>query len=192
VTGPAIQVQNAQLLQNLFDLLGLDSAPGVQFPLVQAVLPVAIVQDADSTVIDRLSWGTETRAGVAGENAHVQLFNPTVSGKVLHVDSVIVVASSTSTCRITTHDSALTTLSTTAGFRDRRLTGAPIGQIRSVSNAGTLGSEVGQFGIDAVNATILIPIDAFLDAGQGLMVVNNSTNVDNRVTFYWEEIPRRP
>lgn len=190
MTGPPVrfpQLQNARATANLLETLGI-TAP-IRFDVIPSVLPVAILSTVDPTREEKLAYGKAVQAAVVAENAHVQLFNPNNSGVIVHVDSIMVANGANATvCFIAEHDVALTTNVTTLGYRDRRLAGAPVAQIRRLSTGSTLGNDRLSMRL-SVQETILIPLDTYLGPGQGILVVLATTDTEVQASYYWEEIP---
>jgi len=184
-----LQLQNAQATENLLDALGITSQ--VRFEIIPAVLPVAIISDVDPTRIDKLAYGTVALvAGGVGDFNHIQIFNPAASGITIHVDSALVSSATTQRVSLRLHDTALTTNSATKGFRDRRIPGNPVGQTRFSDGDSVLGAA--RISIDIIaNTALLVPIDSYLDPGQGVLVANGNSNTTLAVSYYWEEFPRR-
>jgi len=181
-----LEVQNVQVVNNLLELLGIEGAS--RWDILPTVVPVAIVSGIDRTKVEKFAFGTATMAAVAAENSHVQLFNPANSGVIVHASQCIpVLPSGTATCSIAPFDTALTTDNTTKGFRDRRLPGTPVAQVRMQSNAGLLTADNRLIFSILVDESPLIPLDIFLEAGQGIVLINNTVNVVMRASFYWDE-----
>lgn len=193
MTGPReegfLQLQNARAAENLLDALGITSQ--VRFEVIPAVLPVAIISDVDPTRVDKLAFGTVALvAGGVGDFNHVQIFNPDASGITVHVDSALVSSSTTQRVSLREHDTALTTNSATKGFRDRRVPGDPVGQTRFSDGAAVLGDA--KLSIDIIaNTALLVPIDAYIEPGQGYLIANGNSNTPLTVSYYWEEFIRR-
>jgi len=188
VTGPPLQLQNATVVSNLLSQLGIDIS-GIRFDVIPAVLPVAVIDAVDKLKVDRLAWGSHNQTAVAAQNATLQLFNPTNSGKVIHADSVIVSATAAAVIRIRQFDTPLTTADTALGFRDRRLDGSPVAQIRRQSPASLLGVNRGEVGVSVAEDAELVPLDSYLEAGNGLLVVPEAVQIGVRAFWFWEEIP---
>lgn len=181
------QLQNARATANLLEQLGI-TAP-IRFDVITSVIPVAIISDVDPTLKDKLAYGFGIQAAVAAENAHIQLFNPATSGVIVHVDSCIVSAIVNATnCLLAEFDTPITTNLSTLGYRDRRVAGSPVAQVRRQSNAGTLGADRLSFRIGATD-TILIPVDTFLGPGEGVLVVLETAQTEINCSWYWEELP---
>lgn len=193
MTGPPaegfLQLQNAKATENLLDALGITSQ--VRFEVIPAVLPVAIISDVDPTRVDKLAFGTIALvAGGVGDFNHIQLFNPAASGITVHVDSALISSATTQRVSIREHDTALTSNSATKGFRDRRVPGEPVAQTRFADGAVVLGEA--KLSIDLLaNTALLVPIDAYLDPGQGLLLANGTADTTLLASYYWEEFPRR-
>jgi len=180
-----LQLQNARATAALLEQLGI-TAP-IRFGVATTVVPVAVITETDPTKNDKLAWGSTVITGAAGVQGHIQLFNPVNSGVVIHVDSVVIFAASAVALNVTEHDTALTTLATTVDYRDRRVLGSPVGQVRAQTNAGQLGNI--RFRSTLGTAAELLPLDAFLEAGQGLLVLAVTNNITLTASYYWEELP---
>lgn len=125
------------------------------------------------------------QAAVALENGHIQLFNPASSGVDLLVDAMIVAQFTAGDIRVLFHDTALAS-AVVALFRDRRVTGRPVGQIRRTTNVGALGTQIFRTTIAAQDATI-IPLDIILNPGSGVVVSNVTVNDNINANYYWTE-----
>lgn len=185
---PLLQLNNAQVVENLFDLLGIKDF-SLRMEIIPAVLPVAVLQLPDPTKDEKLAFGLVRQVAVPLENAHCQIFNPAGSGRTIHVDSVLFYGSAGSEYTLDQFDTAITTDQASKGFRDRRVPGTPVGQIRRQTNVGALSALTrGRFAISAANVVEAIPIDAYLDPGQGLLIQQLTVNLIFTCTYYWAEI----
>lgn len=181
-----LQLQNAKATADLLAQLGI-TAP-VRFAVSPTVIPVAVISTPDPASQAKLAYGAAFRGGAAGNVAHTQIFNPANSGVIIHVDSCIITLPTATEVNVTLFDTALTTASATLGYRDRRLSGSPAAQVREQNNATLLG--VIRMAFDApANEGILIPLDTFLGAAQGLVVAAVTANTTQVTTYYWEELP---
>lgn len=188
MTAPFLQLNNARVIEELFELLGIKDF-SLRMDIIPSVLPVAVLQLPDPTKKNKLAFGMVRQTAVALENVHCQIFNPLTSGVVLHVDSVLFYGSATSEYTLDQHDTALTTNQASKGFRDRRVPGTPVGQVRKQTNVGALSALTrGRFNI-TTTALEAIPIDAYLDPGQGLLLQQLTVNLIMTSTWFWEEIP---
>jgi len=182
-----LQLQNSVATANLLEALGIDHA--VRFSVIPAVLPVAVVSGIDVTRVDKLAWGTVVQpAGGANIESQCQLFNPVTSGVTIHADSVIVTASAATEVSIALFDTALTTLSTLTDFRDRRVDGSPVAQVRRQTNATPLGDDKIITTV-AANEAIILPLDSYLRPGTGVIIVLKTSDLELKTGWYWEEIP---
>ncbi len=186
MTAP-ITVQKKSDVQGILDRLGITTQ--ARFELIPAVLPV-ISFERPTPAAQKLAWGRITIGPIALENAHTQLFNPINSGVLLHVDSCIVSASAATEIIIGQHDTALTTLGTLKNFRDRRIPGIPVAQLRSETNVGVLMT-AGEMlsSLPVADDPFLLPIDAYLGEGQGIVIEQTVVNLVNRTGWFWEELP---
>lgn len=187
MTGPQpdfLQLQNAVATQNLLESLGI-TAP-VRFAVHPAVIPVAVMSTQDPTKVDRLAFGSVNVSAVAAQVSQSQLFNPAGSGVAIHVDSAYISVPSAASFTVRIFDTALTTLSSESGYRDRRLDGSPAGQVRGSSVAVVQGTVRLRLQVPA-NESVLIPLDMFLGVGQGVHFACSTANLDSTTDFFWEE-----
>lgn len=183
---PPILVQAHSDIQGILDRLGIRvQSP---FELIPAVLPT-IAFERPTPTQDQLSWGRVTRTAIALENSHCGLFNPLGSGKLIHVDSVIVSSSGVSEAILGEEDTQFTTAVTTKNFRDRRVSGVPSGILAHQTNVGQLFNGEMLTNLPVANTPHLVPIDCYLGEGQGVGVVLTIVNLTLRAGFYWEESP---
>jgi len=179
-----LQLQNAKATANLLEQLGI-TAP-IRFDVLPTVIPVAVITDPDPAKHAKLAYGATPQAGVAAQNTIVQLFNPAGSGVIVHADSCLITAVTADSIQVREHDTALTFLSALTGYRDRRLPGAPVAQCRTETNAVVPGAQRLAFDVPA-NEALLIPLDTFLGAGQGVTINMVTVNITLFVSWYWEE-----
>lgn len=142
----------------------------------------------ESLLNGRAFAGQHIQGGVAAEFAHVQIFNPAGSGRVVVVHRI----------RMSGTDRALDLRSGApagfvAGGTLSNLTvdaglGAPVAQLRIASNVALQGTAF----LNNINASDIM--DLFtrgyvvrLQPNTGLIVANNGLNADLRVLFLWSE-----
>lgn len=186
---PPLQLQNAVAVSNLLEQLGINVG-GIRFDVVPAVLPVAVIDTTDPLKVDRLAYGNVNTGALAANFSHTQLFNPGGSGKVVHVDSAIIAATAAAIILFAEFNTALTTQGIGLGFRDHRISGQPVAEVREENNALALGDNRGNIAVSLANDAELIPIDVFLEPGEGVVFRPDAQNIGVRTWFFWEEIPR--
>lgn len=181
-----LQLQNSAATANLLEQLGITSP--VRFNVSPIVVPVAILSVEDPTKVDKLAWGRAVQAAVAAQSTYLQIFNPATSGVSVHADSVILtIVAAASTIQIRQFDTPLTTdIPLEKQYRDRRLPGTPVAQLRTQTSAASLGDIVGSMDLLADEAFI-IPLDVFLGPGQGVQLVIETVNLLGQSTWFWEE-----
>lgn len=179
-------VQKSQVVTNLLELLGMDGPS--RWEVIPGILPVAIVQDTDPAKQEKFAFGQIRIGAVAAQNSHNQIFNPADSGVIVHVDSALIVSGAAVDVEVAEHDTALTTLGTTKGWRDRRNVGAPVAEIRSQTNAGVL-SALRRLLIPTLAANDMepVPLDVWLEPGQGLNFQAQTVNITLGCSIYWDE-----
>ncbi len=180
-----LQLQNAKATEDMLARLGI-SFP-VRFEVLPFVMPTAEISGLEPTQTLKLAIGRERVIGVAAETTHLQLFNPVNSNVRLRVEKALVTVEGPTLLEIRFHDTALTVNSTQKGWRDRRLVGAPIGEVRGVSLAVSVGSIVGMFGIPAAFETLQLALDTYLGPGQGVLISATTADIDTFVTYFWDE-----
>lgn len=182
---PNILVQSHLDVQGILDRLGITTQS--PFELIPAVLPtIAFERPTPST--EQPAWARQTIVGVAAQFSHCGLFNPAGSGKLIHVDSVIISASATAEAIIGAADTAFTTPSTLKDFRDRRVPGSPSGVPAGQATAAVHNGEMLTTLPDA-DVSQILPIDAFIGEGQGVGIRLTIANVTLRAGWFWEEGP---
>ena len=135
----------------------------------------------------RAFMGGANLAASVGDNGHIQLHNPGGSGITVIVFSIshAVYADGTITLRV--HDTAITT-NTGNGQNLLRGGTGPVGDIRTVDNAGSLGTTMGSQAVLA--NTPFFWTEAWgieLGAGEGVLVTGDS-NVRHACTYLWIEV----
>jgi len=182
-----------------------DAAPGAalvrrygllgSFPLKidGTIVPVSIVDDlCDSR--ERFAAGTVGLNALGANFQNLQLFNPTTSGVLVQLERVWVALGAAGEATIQIFDTALTTNRLAKRWRDRRLAGNPIGQIRVEDNAASLG--IADFFFNALVATasdmVEIPMDLTLLPGQGVVITPAVINITINANFYWKETTLLP
>lgn len=190
MTGPSNVLppvlNNAAAAQELLTFLGIRDR-SLRFEVIPSVLPVAIVAEPSPTIANRLAFGTANQVAIALENSMVQLLNPTGSGVIIHVDSALILSSAAAAVDIRQLDTPLTTNVATLAFRDRREAGAPSAQTRTQTNVGLLGTNRVVSAVDGIFSAVIVPIDAYLEPGQGILLGNETINRSLRASYYWEE-----
>jgi hypothetical protein len=183
VTGPLVQSKGD--IQAILERLGIRHQ--LPFELIPGVLPV-IMFERPSPSTDKLCWGVQTIAGVAAEYVSMQLFNPVGSKRLIHVDSVFINPLGATGFYVGQHDAAHTTLSTTIGFRDRRVQGAPIGQVRGQSGGAAVVTQRSQTSVAVAQDVVQHPFDCYIGPGEGVTLSNANANITVTAAWYWEEL----
>lgn len=132
--------------------------------------------------------GGQGITGAAGQQAHVQLLNPAGSGITVVMHKCKATRDTAGSLLFHRHDTALTTLETT---QVNLLIGgtAPVGQIRTVSNAGNLGTLI--FPLATPSDQTLVLFEEWgpeLGPGEGVVVINPSAAGTLRAVFEWIEL----
>jgi len=184
------EIQVPELARKLARRFGITGEAPASF-LAPEIVPVAVVADLvtpneEDSGYERLCIGTTSLGPTAANYSHVQLYNPAASGLIIYADLVVATRGAAGRLRIHEFDTAATNNTSTKGFRDKRLSGAPVGQIRYENNVGFRGDLHGS--ADAPTAdSVIIPLDYVLPAGAGILLVPNAVNVQCACTFYWRE-----
>ena len=156
------------------------------------ILPVAKVPR-----VDLPSIGGAVVAALAANRSIVQLFNPAGSNTHLLLKRIWASATSATTMRIKTHDTALADSHTTIAAMIRQegtSQVAPLAQIRSVQGA-DVGSIVAFLNLE-INVTeefnFIVSdgehFDGFvIEPGRGILVVPSGDNVGMKATWHWLE-----
>ena len=170
--GPGSRV--SETLSELFPVLDVERVPGELLVL-------------GGTLI---AQGAENRLGAGGQFAHVQLFNPAASGKLITVTQAIVTSSVAQRIRWGNVNVALGTQTNVDRFRDTRLglLERPVGQIRNASLA-TVVQDTGA--VEVLADTPLFLKDenslAVLSPGFGFEFSAGTVATTIFLTFYWRE-----
>lgn len=144
-------------------------------------------------------WLSEIRTGraftlgaslgpTAANNSHVQLFNPVASGIVVLVRVVICGPTVNDLILLRQHNTALTTL-TGNGINLLSGAAASVAEVRTLDNAGLLGTNMGGFRVLANSSQQFGPDWLFeLGAGEGLAIVPFTVNNGCAASFAWLEV----
>ena len=149
------------------------------------------------TATDR--WYTEIRAGrafvfhgtlgpSAGNNSHIQLFNPAASGVIVIPVYCAARVSVEGPAFISQHN---VQLATDVGAGVNLLSGgaASAAHLRSNNNAGVLGTTIERLYLLANTwVTVLENWHMEMDAGEGILFAPNNVNVQVDITFRWIEL----
>lgn len=181
----------ATLIQRLAGALGIPEEEAAKF--FGLTLPVILIDDItrpqDTDVFnERLCSGFGSRAAVVGERASVQLLNPAGSGMLATLGLVGVGLDVAADVAFRRHNAAIADLSGTPGFRDLRLAGNPVLEVRNASDVtpvGTVG--VGPEVQLADSGSQFIQLDWILPPGQSAIAVATNTNKTLRVSWWWIE-----
>jgi len=183
------------LLQKLCSIKGAAPAPQLAGEIIPT-LPLEVDRPEWKYLAgERLCWGTATQAAVAGENAHVGLFNLPQSG-LLAVTELINIrpaaAASVYMGHLDTLFSGGGTAQAAHGFRDSRLPRGPqtsTAVLYTKSNAGSLLTtnlfRVYQLSTNQAGIQLGFPI--VLGPGSGFVVVCATVNTELRVSMAWRE-----
>lgn len=180
-------------LREFWELIGADS--DVMLRVRQDAQPVVIVGDLrdplETDVFDQVGCiATVGIAAVVAQKGHLQLLNPTGSGKLMLLEAVLLMPGTAGAVKGGHHDTALTTASTDKSFRDSRFSGGPAGIPGAQTDAGSLiTTEDSLFIADPGVSTPLIPLDIVLSPGHGYAFRNATSNDDFNGTLFWLEEP---
>jgi len=177
IVAPGSMVADA--LAELFPTIDVENVPGELLALMGTDLAV----------------GASVLTGAAGETAHIQIFNPVGSGKLITVTQVIARSSVDSIIRIGVNNTVLSSGVATQTYRDRRkdVTERPTGAmfqaslVAFVDGNWTIGAEAG--------VSIFLRDDngiVVLNPGSGIEVGNISAASQMTVTFMWRERVAEP
>jgi len=183
-------VQKEQVISNLLDLLGMDGP--ARWEVADFVLPVAILSDAAPSALERLGIGFAGQGAVAANMAHCQIRNPVNSGVTVRVSGAIISPSAATSVTSSFDPNARATLLTTKFWRDGRLAGLPVAEMRGQANPTDLGAN--QVGLFVLPNTELfaVPLGILLEQGQGFDFVATTLNVALTCNFLWDEVPFNP
>ncbi|MEE8606275.1 MAG: hypothetical protein V3S55_01620 [Nitrospiraceae bacterium] len=171
-------------LRDFFDLKGKH-----ELLLDEVVVPVAVVADlteADPLADVRQALGGDTRAGVAGQNTQVQLFNPAGSGVMFELYLISVGQQAvTATLNLGPTTAALGA-DRGAQWQDGRLPGNPVGRIQFANVVGIL--LIDAFKVRTLPSTnAQFNVNAFVPPGRGFMIEAVTAATPIEAGFLWRE-----
>jgi len=157
-------------------------------PLTAVIIAEDLTEPQNNSVIDeRIAIGEAIATGVAIETTHVQIFNPLRSGALLVVKDCWVDIEGASTLALRTFDTAIATNALTKAFRDTRITGSPVAELRQASLAAPVGATVGLYEALAAE-TYYIELDFILAQDTGILIAAGTVDLNLRVTYRWREL----
>ncbi len=167
--------------------LGVTQRQAAEF--LDRLVPTVLLGDvtgfeASDAFFQRPFISMDLAGAVVGEESQTQLFNPLGSGVDIVLELGMVRVPGATDVELRVSSAGLGNLSITKGFRDRRLTGLPAGELRSASDAvGGTGDILGFLAL-AASPSEMIPLDVFLNPGQGFHFRNKTANASLSVTWY--------
>lgn len=149
----------------------------------------SVFRGRDLTVSNGLCFiGGGNQTNVGSQYPHIQLLNPAASGVQILVDLFYYSNNTTGAIDIRHYDTALTTLIMNGRNVDAG-GDAGLGEIRRQTNASILGTQwTVQRVLAGVYAKFTMSSPFLLDAGEGIVVVNDVVNTVVWVTFQWREV----
>lgn len=185
---PVQDIAPGEALVRRYGILG-------SFPLQidGTIVPVSLVDDL-CTARERLAAGAVGLNALAVNFQNLQLFNPTGSGVLVTMERIWSALGAAGSVTVQPFNTALTTDGPQKQWRDGRLAGNPIAQVRTQNNAASLG--VTDFFFEILHATASelkeIPMDVVLLPGQGIVTTPAVVNVTNNTNFTWKETTLLP
>lgn len=180
--------QAPEIVDRLKRRFGIVGSAGID-TIAPEIVPVVLVEDLQrerSFPLYRECIGGDTNGPVVAQFSYLQLLNPAGSNILVTIERFIVSATAAGAVDLRELDAALAGLSTLKGFRDRRIPGDPVAELRGGSDAGALGSQVGLVTIPA-NEALTVRVDYTLTPGRGFACNSDQTNVQFRASFFWTE-----
>lgn len=183
-----LRIQNARILEQFYTRMGINLPP-LEVAMASRITPVAIVDQPDLTDKGKLAYGYGGPGATAAMFTYVQLFNPVDSGVTVFIEFVNVRAAADSAIFYSEFDTVLTTDVATKGFRDRRITGTPVAQVRTQITAASLGDPVMLVYSLAAESLQLPSINTILEEGQGVHFQGGTLNMALTASWLWREDP---
>lgn len=187
-----LPIQNPKASNLLTSFFGLVGRPSLS--LDEIVVPIALVTDLEDpfssgAVERRLAAGSSFMGATVGGNSSVQLLNPANSGVIVGVRRIFITLGTAGViARVNFLDTALATAETAVDWRDRRITGQPVGLMFREAPAGAPGtSALIRAGTDGGGLLTIADPRYILGPGQGIVVTTATQNMDVTVTYFWEE-----
>lgn len=147
------------------------------------------IESSDSFDVRPCVGGTDLAAGGAGTFNEIQILNPARSGILVIPELVLAGSATAQLLQVRTHDTALATAlaATALSFRDRRIAGEPVAELRTAAPAVIDGTLIINFNV-AAGVAQNVPMDFILLPGMGLLLNAGSSNTTLTGTWYWREI----
>jgi len=172
IVGPGSKVNNT--IGDLFPMLDVENLPGELYLLAGT----------------RLGYGGAQQVGAAGERPRVQLFNPTDSGVIVTLTTVLLSNPNTTDVRYVQTATAESTNTNNQRVRDTRLgfNTETTAQVRAASDAALLAA-TGEFRIFASTPFILTDPNGIVVLGPGTGLTFNAEAVASILSanFWWRE-----
>lgn len=186
--GHQLQSYESRLIRGL----GLTQKQAAEF--LERLVPTVALGDvtgfeASDAFFQRPLFGTHASTAVAAQTGKLQLFNPLGSGVDVILELAIIRSAAAANVSYAVHDTAFATEVQTKGFRDRRLTGLPASELRTLTDASAPGTEVGLVLLAATPSEI-VPLDVLLSPGRGFHFRNQTVNNVMNVTWFGFEQSR--
>ncbi len=156
-------------------------------PLFTIALDTLTDEEASDVFVLRPALGTRVQGAVALEFSHVQYFNPPASGVIAIFDKFILDVSADAFGRIGFTTAALGSTGGAAGFKDRRVSGAPAIELRSDTNVAGQVTSLHSFRIEATVPTVLRDLGIIIPPGTGVDVELEAVNIQLITNAQWRE-----
>jgi len=192
------QIQNPRATNLAVSGFGLVGRPSLLFD--EIIVGVALLADftdpfSSGAVERRIAGGAAFIGATAAETSSVQLFNPPGSNAIVVVRDVYITSGTASTAmRLRTQNTAAATLSTASGFRDTRIAGNPVAELRTDSTVGAPGvSPAWVIQSTDTGGQLFIPgVDIILAPGFGVVIDSGAANMSVTGGYLWEERTATP
>jgi len=156
-------------------------------PIFTIDLDSLIDEEASDVFVLRPSWATGFQAAVGAEFSHVQLFNPIGSGVIGVVEEVWLEVGAAMRIRVGNSDVALASVGAAAGFRDRRIAGAPAIVIAVDTNVANQVVTRADINIPDTTSFRLPPSGVVLSPGTGIGFEGLTVNISLQASVKWRE-----
>lgn len=184
---------SVEILKRLMDGLNLSHEEAQAY--LASMVVTCNVEDLvpDDSSLAAVRWrtciGGRNVGAVAANNGMIHVRNWPGSGVLMIVDRMICWASGQGVISVRTDVTGYGTVATDKAFRDMRITGVPVAQLRWQNNVGAVGTVVGYVG--ATTWTPFVVEGPFvLDggaAGQSIGICHETVNTSVGALFFWRE-----
>jgi len=154
------------------------------------IVPVYVVDRIEPTQNDRLAAGAFEGPASAGDFVHTEVHNPVGSGILVLIDRVEGSTATAGNWTVRVRNATIAANQAVQRWRDLRLVGRPVAELgMSNLNAIATGDEI-YISAKAATAQLSLAPDfplAILPPGNGIFIVQETSNLAMLATFWWRE-----